>query len=459
MKTSVERIDDTTVKLSVSVEADRVRGAIDAAARKLAGEVKIPGFRPGKAPRRVLESRLGKGAILQEAAREALPDFYAEAVAAADLSVVGSPELDVDAFEDGQDARFSATVEVRPEIDVPDYAGLQVPHPDWELTDEELGEQLDALRERFAELETVHRPARAGDYAVVSITGLRAGTKVDEASVEDALYEIGDHERSGAALDRELVDARAGSIVKFHDTLGADYGPLAGQELNFTAIVKEVKVKKLPPLDDDFALTASEFDTVDELREDLRDQLARQKVAQARAALRSRVVEAVCELVDVPLPRAMVDSEVRYRLSRLSQQAGRQGLSIEEYFQAVGLSADDAVKHIEDEARKSVKATLVVEAVGREAGIEISREDVGAEIARQAMRLQRSAEELAEYLSHPERVGALATDAFRRKAIDHLVSSVQVLSAPPAEYDEEDDEPGESQAPAAPGGEQDTANR
>lgn len=458
MKTSVERIDDTTVKLSVSVEADRVRGAIDAAARKLAGEVKIPGFRPGRAPRRVVESRLGKGAILQEAAREALPDFYAEAVAAADLSVVGSPEFDVDAFEDGQDARFSATVEVRPDIELPDYAGLQVPHPDWELTDEELGEQLDALRERFAELETVHRPARAGDYAVVTITGLRGGTKVEEASVEDALYEIGDHERSGAALDRELVDARAGSILKFHDTLGADYGPLAGQELNFTAIVKEVKAKKLPPLDDDFALTASEFDTVEELREDLRDQLSRQKVAQARAALRARVVEAVCELVDVPLPRAMVEGEVRYRLSRLTEQAGRQGMSLDDYLQSLGISTDDAAKQIEDEARQTVKATLVVEAVGRKVGIEVSREDVGAEVARQALRLQRPTEELAEYLKRPERLGALAADAFRRKAIDHLVDSVQVLSAPPPEHDEEHHERA-GPAPAAAGDEQDTADR
>ncbi|MDP8969658.1 MAG: trigger factor [Actinomycetota bacterium] len=430
MKTSVERLDDTTVKLSISVEADRVRGAIDAAARKLAGEVKVPGFRPGRVPRRVLESRLGKGAILEEAARQALPGFYAEAVRETELPVVGVPEFDVDDFEDGKEAQFSATVEVRPEIELPDYRQLQVPHPDWELTDEELDEQLQSLRERFAELETVHRPARAGDYVVVTVTGLRGGAKVEEASVEDALYAVDDPERSGTALDRELVGAQAGAILKFHDTLGADYGELAGQELNFSAIVKEVKAKRLPALDDDFALTASEFDTIEELREDLRAQLARQKLAQARAALRGRVVEALAEQVDVALPQAMVQAEARFRLDRLAAQAERHGQSLEDYLQAAG-GVDEALKQVEDDARQTVKAQLVVDAAGRGAGIKVTAQDLEAEIARQAQRLGRPADELARLLAQNNRVGALVEDALRRKAIDHLVDAVQVLSAPP----------------------------
>jgi len=182
VKTTVERIDDTTVKLTVTVEASRVQDAIDAAARELSGSIKVPGFRPGRVPRRVLESRIGKHALLDEAVRDALPDFYSEAVAAEELPVVAAPEFEVQTFEEGQDAAFTATVEIRPTVAVPDYASLQIPHPEWEVTDQELDSQLDELRERFAELETISRPLKLGDYAVVTVTGDHHGTRVDAAS-------------------------------------------------------------------------------------------------------------------------------------------------------------------------------------------------------------------------------------------------------------------------------------
>ncbi|HUH07430.1 MAG TPA: trigger factor, partial [Egibacteraceae bacterium] len=245
MKTSVEHIDDTTVKLSVTVEAGRVDAAVDRAAKSLARDVKIPGFRPGKAPRRVLESHVGKGPLLQEAAREALPGFYAEAAESAELQVVGPPEFDVEVFEDGKDAEFTATVEVRPEFDLPDYASLQIPYPDWELADEDVQEQLDSLRERFAELDTVQRPAQVGDYVVVTLTGKRGEDKVDDASGEDLLYEVKDPKETESALDEALLGTEAGGIVSFTDTPGPDAGELAGVTLDFTALVKEVKAKRL----------------------------------------------------------------------------------------------------------------------------------------------------------------------------------------------------------------------
>jgi trigger factor len=442
VKTSVERVDDTTVKLSVTVEADRVTKAIDEAARHLAGEVKIPGFRPGKAPRRVLESRLGKETIVQEAVRESLPAFYTEAAREAELDVVGPPEFDVDTFADGQDATFSATVEVRPEVGVPDFAGLQVPHPEWEVTDEELDQQLDGMRERFAELETVKRPIQVGDHVRVTVNGSRNGEPVPDASADDVLYEVSDPEDSGSELDRNLVGAEAGAILKFNDVLGADYGELAGEELSFTAIVKEVKARKLPDLDDEFAVTASEFDTIDELRDDLRTQLQQQKTAYARQALRGRVVEAVCEQVEVPLPNAMIQQEVRYRLNMLAQQAQQYGLELEQYLEAAGADLQQLLGQFEDEAKQTVKAQLVVDAIGRDAGIEIKQEDLGEEVARQSARMGRSPEEIAQIMTHPENIGALISDTFRRKSIDHILAQVQVLSAPP------EDEPAPAAEPA-----------
>ena len=454
MKSNVERVDDTTVKLSITVEASRVGEAIDSAARRVGAEVKVPGFRPGRVPRRVLESRVGKEALVSEAARDALPSFYAEAVRAEQLDVVGPPEFDVTTFSDGQDAEFAATVEVRPDITVPDYAGLQVPYPDWEVTEADVDAQLDQLRERFAELETVQRPVQTGDYAVITVTGERDGQQVEEASVTDLLYRVAPEKTSqGEAsqneqseLDRNLLGAQAGAILKFRDTLGDDYGEdLAGAEVDFTAIVKEVKHANLPDLDDDFAVTASEFDTIDELRDELRSTLTTQKLDYARSALRGRVVEAVSELVDVALPSGLVQQDVQLRLGRLAHQAEQYDMSLEQFLSAVG-GVEQAVGQLEDEARKTVKAQLVLDAIGKQAGIDVEQGDLGAEVARQAARLGRPPQELAEYMTHPDRLAALVSDAFRRKTIDHVLESVQVLGAPP----DPDPDPAATPDPAEP---------
>ena len=431
MKTTVERIDDTTVKLQVTVDAARVDEAIDAAAQEVAQEVKVPGFRPGKAPRKVLERRVGKEALLSEAARHSLPAFYREAVEGEDIQVVGQPEFDVETFEDGKDATFTAQVEVRPDVEIPDYVGLQIPHPDWEVTDGEVDEQVEALRERFAELETVERPAQIGDQVVVSVTAARGGEVLEDVSEEDVLYEVHDPEESDQELDRQIIGAKAGDIVKFTDALGPDYGELAGEEVEVSAIVKEVKAKRLPELDDDFAITASEFDTFEELREAMADQLRSEKIGQARAALRGEVVEKVADLVDVPLPQSMVSQEVEFRASQISQQAEQYGLDFEQFLQMTGQTTEDLVNQLKAQAEETVKSQLVIDAIGREAGIQVGQDDLNVEIHRQAERLQRPAAELAELMSQPERLPALVADTFRRKSIDHITEQVEVLSAPP----------------------------
>lgn len=433
METTVERVDDTKVKLSVTVEAERVDEAIDAAAAKLAEEVNVPGFRPGKVPRRVLETRLGKDALVSEAVREAVPRFYSEAAQAEELAVVGQPSFDIETFDAGQPGSFSATVEVLPEISVPDYQGMQIPHPDWELTEDEVREQLDAVRDRFARLEDVDRPAQVGDHVKLTLSGQRNGETVDEVSAEDTLYEISDPDESGSELDRNLVGAQPGSILRFTDTLGPDYGELAGAELDFTAIVKEVKAKQLPDLDDEFAQEATEFDTMAELDEELRRQLSQHKVYEARESLRGRVVEAVCAEVDPPLPESMVQEEVQHRLQRVQQAAEEAGMTYDQYLEAAGISNEEVLSRFEGEARQTVKAQLVVDAIGRDAGLELSREDLAQEIGNQAARMGREPNEVAQLLSQGGGASQLASDAFRRKTIDYLLDQVEVLSGPPEE--------------------------
>jgi trigger factor len=456
--TSVERVDETRVKLWATVAAERVNKAIETAARNLAANAKIPGFRPGKAPRKVLESRLGKGAVAQEALEHNLGELYQEAVNDAGLEPVGEPEFDIDTFEEGKDAVFSATVEVRPEVTLPDYTEMRVPHPEWEVTDDELGSELDRMRERFAELETVERPIQAGDHVVVTVTARQGEEVVDDASADDLMYEVEDPEQSDEELDRNLVGAEPGAIVSFTDTLGEGYGERAGEELDFTAIVKDVKAKHLPALDDEFALTASEFDTIDELRTDLTTTLARQKRSYARSSLRGRVVEEVSSQVEVTLPQALIDQELSFRVERARSEANEHDLSLEDYFAAAGMSEDEAMGHLRQQAQETAKAQMVVDQIGREAGVEITQEDLHHEISEQAERLGRSPEEIAQFMSQSDRLQALASDVFRRKSIDYLVGQVEILSAPPdddADLDAaeaEDETAGEGdEAPVAEG--------
>jgi trigger factor len=423
----VERVDDTTVKLAVTVERPRVKQALDEAARHLAEEVKVPGFRKGKAPRKVLESRLGKGAVVQHAVQDSLPQFYAEAIRGQDLEPVGQPEFELDTFEEGADASFTATVEVRPDFEVPQVDDVLVNHPEWQVTDEEVTEELDRLRERFAEAETVNRPIQIGDLAVLTISGTYQGQPVEDASMDDQLYRIGDPDETGQKVDRELLGAAAGSIVKFNDTWDGD----EERELNFMVIVKDVKTLQLPDADDDFAITASEFDTIDELRDDLRTQLAAAKLSLARDALRGRAVETVSELVDVPLPRSLVNEEVQFQLARLARDAERRQIPFDRYLQSAGTTFEDLQAQLEENARKTVRAQLVVDRIGREAGIEVTNEDLTRQVTEEAMRLNIPPQELAQFMSEPERLSMLFTDAFRRKTVEHILERIEVVDAPP----------------------------
>jgi trigger factor len=431
--TRVERVDDTTVKLAVTVERPRVKAALDEAARHLAEEVKVPGFRKGKVPRKVLETRLGKGAVVQHAVQDALPQFYAEAVREQQLEPVGQPEFDLDTFEEGTDAAFTATVEVRPEFDPPTVDGVLVNHPEWAVDDEEVEAELNQLRERFAEAETVDRPIQIDDLAVVTISGTRNGEPVEDASVDDQLYRVGDPEETGQKLDRELLGTSAGGIVKFSDTFDGE----DDREIDFTVIVKDVKTLKLPDADDDFAITASEFDTIDELRTGIREQLEASKLELARGALRGRAIETISELVDVPLPRALVDQEVQFQLTRLARDAERYNIPFDQYLQATGTTMDQLQEQLTENARKTVRAQLVVDRIGRDSGIEVTNEDLTRQVTEEAARLDMPARELAQFMSEPERLGVLFTDAFRRKTIDHILERIEIVDAPPPELDDE----------------------
>ena len=369
MKTTVETLDPVKVKLTVEVEPERVKKAFDKAAKEIARQVNIPGFRPGKAPRRLLEQRIGKGAIAQQAMEDSLTDYYVEALQAEDVDAVASPEVDVKTFDESEGCTFEATVEVRPEFDPPEHEGIGVSYPEWDIDDEDIEGQLEQMRERFAEVDEVERTAETGDYVTLDLKVFIDGEELESAAVEDALYEVGSQGVT-AKLDEELVGKEGGDEFTYTDTLPDEYPEHGGEEAEFQVSVKDVREKTLPPLDDDFAMTASEFDTIEELRKDLRDTLLRRRVMQAQGELRGRILEAYLANVDIPLPPSMIEEEKEARLTQIEQQAEQYGLEMDQLLAMQGTSREEFETNAEEQATQSVKARLVLDALAQKLEIE-----------------------------------------------------------------------------------------
>lgn len=429
MKTTVERLEPTKVKLTVEVEPERVSKAFDAAAREMARSVTIPGFRRGKVPRRVLEARLGKAALLQNAMEDSIGRFYAEAVQAEQVDAVAPPQIDLQHFSEEEGCAFEATVEVRPEVELPDHTGISVSFPDWEVSEEDVRTYVDDLRERFAELEEVDRPARTGDYVTIDLAVTREGQPIEQARAEDALYHIG----SGGVtpkLDEELVGAAPGQTLVYVDTLPDDYPEHGGKPAEFTVTIKDVREKRLPELDDDFATSASEFDTLAELEDDMRRNLQTRKLANARQELRGRVLEAYLATVDVPLPESMVQAEKQGRLDQLRRQAEQYGLDMEQLLGLQDTTLEQATQTIEEQAETAVKAQLVLEALAQQLGVGVASADLEQEIYRLAAQRGQEPEEIARQVSDSNAVGVLVGDVVRRKALDALVAAAEIEGAP-----------------------------
>ena len=429
MKTSIETIDPVQVKLTVEVEPKRVKQAFDRAARELAKQVEIPGFRKGKVPRRLLEQRFGAGVIAQTAMEDALSGFYAEAVQAEDLQPIAQPEVDVETFDETEGCVFTATVEVRPELDPPDHTGIGVSFPEWDVDDDEVDQQLASMRERFAEVDEVERPAEVGDLVTLDLEVEVDGAKLEDATVEDALYEVGS-EGVTPLLDEEVVGKEAGDTFTYEDVLPEEYPEHGGQQATFHVSVKDVREKTLPALDDDFATSASEFDTIAELRADLKRSLTRRKVEQAQHELRGRILEAYLARVDVPLPPAMVETEAANRLHEVEHQAERFGMSAEELLAAQGLSAEEHAEQSRTQATGAVKAQLVLDALATKIEPDLAPADIDREIVRHAQANGVAPDEIARIIQEQGTLPALIGDIVRRKTIDTIVAAADIEGGP-----------------------------
>lgn len=429
MKTSIETIDPVQVKLTVEVEPKRVKQAFDRAARELAKQVDIPGFRKGKVPRRLLEQRFGAGVIAQTAMEDALSSYYAEAVQAEDLQPIAQPEVDVETFDETEGCVFTATVEVRPDFDPPDHTGIGVSFPEWDVDDDEVDQQLASMRERFAEVDEVERPAKVGDLVTLDLEVEVDGAKLEDATVDDALYEVGS-EGVTPQLDEEVVGKEAGDTFTYEDVLPEEYPEHGGEQATFHVSVKDVREKTLPALDDDFATSASEFDTIAELRADLQRSLTRRKVEQAQHELRGRILEAYLARVDVPLPPAMVEQEAANRLHEVEHQAERFGMSVEDLLAAQGLSAEEHAEQARTQATGSVKAQLVLDTLATKIEPDLAPADIDREIVRHAQANGVAPDEIARIIQEQGSLPALIGDIVRRKTIDAIVAAADIDGGP-----------------------------
>ncbi len=424
--TSVEPLEGNKVKLHVAIPAADFERAIDAAFRKLAQEVRLPGFRPGKAPRKLLEARLGTEAARDQALRDSLPEYYIEAVEAEDIDVIAAPEIDITAGEENGDVEFDAVVEVRPQVTVEGYDALQVEIPNPAVTDDAVDAQIDTLRDRFADLEDSSRPLTDGDYAEIDIKGYIHDETIEGLTATDYLYEVG----SGSLvpkLDEELRGKKAGDILKFNDVLPERFGERAGDEVSFQVLVKETKRKLLPDASDEWASEVSEFETIDELRDDARNRLGLVAKVQAQMAVRDKVLEAASNLVDIEVPDALVGQEMERRLHDLVHRLEAQGATVEQYLAATGQEQDAFIAALREGSTAGVRADLALRAVVAQEGIEAADEEVDVEVERLAERFGEKPQKVRRDLERRGAIEAVRSDLARGKALQFLVEHATVV--------------------------------
>jgi len=433
MQTTVETTEKHTVKLTIEVPPDQVDKDLDRTYRAIAREIKIPGFRPGKAPKPIIDAQVGRDVVLEEYVHQLVPDYFREAATDEDLAPIGDPEIDVEQLEPGKSFIFTATVEVRPRLELAEaqYTGVKVMRPSTEPTEEEIDSWIERLQRQFAELEPVERPTQESDLVTLSLSAMRESEPVDELTREGYLYSVGSAE-FGETLDAKILGAKPGDIIEFDEDLPAErFGEELAGPVTFKALVKDVKALRLPEPDDAFAQTASEFDTIAELREDLREKLGEVKGREADGVVRDRVLQAMVDDVDVDLPESLIEGETQHRVRHAEQQATRYGLTLDQMLEIQGWDRDRLQQDSRDHALRAIKSDLVLEAVARAESLDVTAEELGAEIGKMAQAYDRDPKELAKQLDRSGQVVTLAGDIIRSKALDILVERADITEESP----------------------------
>ncbi|QCX26916.1 trigger factor [Nocardioides jishulii] len=426
MKSAVENLNPTRVKLTVEVPFEELKPSLDAAYKKIAQQINVPGFRRGKVPAAVIDRQVGRGAVLNEAINEIVPAKYMEALEANELEPLAQPEIEVTKLEDNDLVEFVAEVDVKPQFELPAYDGLEAEVEDIVITDADVEEQVQALRERFGTLVDVERPAADGDFVTIDLRAAQDGETVEGGEVSGMSYKVG---RGGMldGLDETLAGMSAGDEKTFSSELVG--GDLVGEPVEVTVKVTGVQEQQLPEFDDEFAQLASEFDTAEELTADVRERLGRGKRLEQAAAARDAVLEVLLEKVSIPLPETVVTDELNSRRANVEQQLVFSGTTMEKYLEDEGQTLEEFEADLDRRVRDAITAQFILDKVAKAEEIGVDQNDLSQHMVMRAQQSGQDPQEFANHMFEHNHIPELVQEILRGKALAQIVESATVKDA------------------------------
>ena len=423
MKSTVETLSPTRVRLAIEVPFAELEPSLKKAYREIATQVQIPGFRRGKIPAAVIDQRVGRETVLNEAVNEAIPAQLFAAVQEHDVKLLGRPEVNVTEFADNEPLKFTAEVDVRPELTIPDLSAIEVEVDELVIGDSEIDEQVKNLRERFATLKTVERPAAEGDYVQLDLNATVDGVEVPGGSATNISHEVGSQQLL-PGLDEVLVGLSAGESATFTTKLvGGDF---AGQDAEVSTTVRTVKEKELPELNDEFAQLASEFDTLEELKGDVRERVTRVKKVEQIYAARDKVLSQIVEAAEIPAPEGVVKEAVEQRKTAMTDQLERIGASMEDYLASEEKTEEQIDTELTEAATEGVKIQLLLDTIAEAEQVQVSDDEFGHEIMHRAQRAGLAPQQYYDQLARSGEAQAVFGDVRRGKALQIVLERVTI---------------------------------
>jgi len=423
VKSTIEKLSPTRVRINVEVPFTELQPDFDRAYKQLAQQVRLPGFRPGKAPAKLLEARVGRGAVLEQVVNDALPARYSEAISSGDLRPLGQPDIEVTRMQDGEELVFTAEVDVRPDIELPDLSAMKISVDPVEITDEDVDAQLQSLRARFGTLKGVQRPAEKGDFVSLDLSAEVNGEEIPDGKADGLSHEIGSGQLIDG-LDEAIIGLSEGESKTFTTKLVA--GEHSGEDAAVTVTVKSLKERELPDADDEFAQMASEFDTMEELRENLVEQVRRVKRIHQAEKIRDSALETLLELVDVPLPEAIVSAQVDSALHNAIHGMDHDEDKFAEALEAQGSSREKFDAETREAAEKAVKTQLLMDAIADELDIQVGESDLSERLVLMSRQYGIEPQQLVNLLQQQNQLPVVYADVRRGLAVAAVVEKATV---------------------------------
>jgi trigger factor len=423
VKSTVEQLSPTRVRINVEVPFAELQPDFDRAYKQLAQQVRLPGFRPGKAPAKLLEARIGRGAVLEQVVNDALPSRYSQAVTTSEVRPLGEPEIEITKIEDGDELVFTAEVDIRPDITIPDLEALKITVDPIEVTDDEVDAELQSLRARFGTLKGVERAAEEGDFVSIDLSASVDGEDVPDAKTEGLSHEVGSGQLI-EGLDDALAGMKEGETKVFATTLAA--GEHAGEEAQVTVTVKTVKERELPQPDDEFAQLASEFDTIDELKASLTDQVKRVKRIQQAEQIRDKALETLLEQTEVPLPEKIVQAQIDDTLHNAIHGLDHDEDRFAEALAEQGSSRDEFDTDSRTNAERAVKTQLVMDAIADQLDVQVGQNDLTERLVLMSRQYGLEPQQLLQYLQENNQLPVMFADVRRGLTVAAVVHGATV---------------------------------